>query len=452
MRVGIYSNNAQVNTTIVSMCASNGCKIKKILKYDRINFKGCDLVIIDLDNCEDGKQFLENDISNMPEVVFVGISKSLDIVDNYRGIMNVERKPFNSKEFRIYQKFVLDRLESTAVVTKEENRAYDEFGINLAETFDNSVLATEDRLETLKKVIRKKSKYDSEEIFLKKIGLDNIEYHEPQQIVPDKIDIKKSIESDAIVKYRIRKLKLMNLSNKDIDNKINEIINLNIQASVGKHKMNSEEQDILTRLRQQGRRDLQSKFQQKKQEAAHISAPIPEKEEKKVSPPPVVQEVKKKETPILQKPLLNNGPPLKKEKQLQRPIISLGDEEITEVKENTKPKTIGLSRPQLTIDDEPPKQEDTKQKIESEIANDPLIRRRMEKERMMKESMQISENKAVEENKKDEKIIKDNDGLGFGESLKDKMKARIGYEIENKTIKKQTPFEIASEKMKPPRR
>ena len=53
---------------------------------------------------------------------------------------------------------------------------------------------------------------------------------------------------------------------------------------------------------------------------------------------------------------------------------------------------------------------------------------------------------------KDEKIIKDNDGLGFGESLKDKMKARIGYEIENKTIKKQTPFEIASEKMKPPRR
>ena len=154
MKVGIYSNNAQVNAAIVSMCANNGCKIQKLLKYNRFDFKGCDMVIIDLDNCTDGKQFLEKDVPEMPEIVFLGISKELDIIDNFRGIMNVEKKPFLDKIFKHYQQFVLDRLESMNVVTKEENRIYDEFGINLAETFNDSNIATEERLNTLKKVIK----------------------------------------------------------------------------------------------------------------------------------------------------------------------------------------------------------------------------------------------------------------------------------------------------------
>lgn len=505
MKVGIYSNNAQVNTALISMCANCGCKVQKILKYTPGVFKGSDLIIIDLDNCDDSKNILSDEIQSMPEIVFVGVSKDLDIIDNYRGIMNVERKPFNTNIFKRYKDFVLKRLESTIVATKEEDRIYDEFGINLADTFNNSQIDNKERLEILKKTIKEQSKYDSEEVFLKKIGLGDVEFNDRKKRPIEQIDIQKEINTDAIVKYRIRKLKLMNLSNKDVDDKINELINSNIAVSITRPKMTSGEQDILSKLRKQGQRA--SAFQERKKEMEAkktlekppIKPPekpvIQEKPKEVVEPsivekPPVEAENKPKKT-TLQRPMLSNtdGPPLKQNIGLKKPMVAISfDEETKEEKvvknmEEDVPKTpvipkeppkkiSGFARPQLLLNNDEDNKEDkttsvpevnTAKKIEQEVADDPLLKLRERKRKQLEEDKkkeiderlsrfsQNYDNKATTSNNKRDVIIEDNDENGFGSSLVDKMQARIGYVNEHKSVKKETAYEIANKKSKPPR-
>lgn len=512
MKVGIYSNNAQVNTALISMCANCGCKVQKILKYSPGIFKGSDLIIIDLDNCDDSKDILSDEIQNMPEIVFVGLSKDLDIIDNYRGIMNVERKPFSSSIFKRYKDFVLKRLESTVVATKEEDRIYDEFGINLADTFNNSKISKEERLDALRKTIKEQSNYDSEEVFLKKIGLDNIEFNDKKKRPLEQIDIKKEISTDAIVKYRIRKLKMMNLSNKDVDDKINELINVNINVSINRPKMTSGEQDILSKLRKQGQRANAFQERKREMEAKKASEKIPEKplekppekpvEEEKpkqvVEPPvvekPAVEPENKPKKPVLQKPMLSNtdGPPLKQNIGLKKPMVSIGlddNEDIPDVKSQqerleksvgipkipSEPprKPSGFARPQLLLNNEEPKENEskekivdkveTKKKIEQEVAEDPLLKLREKKRKQLEEDKkkEIDEklsrfshnydNKTTTSNNKRDVIIEDNEENGFGTSLVDRMQAQIGYTREHKTTKRETAYDIANKKSKPPR-
>lgn len=494
MKVGIYSNNAQVNTTLVSMCASCGCKVQKILKYDKSQFKGSDMIIIDLDNCEDSNHFLEEDIQSMPEIVFIGISKDLDIIDNYRAIMNVERKPFQTKIFKHYKDLVLKRLETTIVITKEEDRTYDEFGLNLAATFSNSNIAIEDRLSVLKNAIQEKSNYDSEEVFLKKIGLGDIEYQEVKKIPLEPLDIREEINKDAIVKYRIRKLKMMNLSNKDIDNKINEFINANINVSLNRPKISSNEQDILTRLRKQGQRN--NRFKEKKQELenqklaetkaseVHIETPPPKNINVSVEPEKVettldISEPPKK--PILEKPILNNDNGSLKKPTFKKPIISIDNgvksEEIKPDTESDKseleiettevispvsepPKKPMFARPQLSIDNNKTIDTSTEVKKEPirEEAVDPLIKFRREKEERRKQLEERKESSIVNKDDKtntlninEDKIIKDNSEDAFGVSLVDKMQEQLGYINTHKKPKRESAYDIANKKSKPPR-
>ena len=485
MKVGIYSNNAQVNTALVSMCASCGCKVQKILKYNKEQFKGSDMILIDLDNCEDSKDVLDEDIQSMPEIVFIGISKDLDLLDNYRGVMNVERKPFSNKVFKHYKDLVLKRLEATIVITKEENRIYDEFGINLGATFSNSNIAIEDRLSVLKNTIKEKSNYDSEEVFLKKIGLDNIEYREAKKVSLERIDIQKEINTDAIVKYRIRKLKMMNLSNKDIDNRINDFINSNINVSITRPKMSSGEQDILSKLRKQGQRG--KSFQERKRELEQekkvsvenmpqpeapkkVEAPInkepPKKAESQVEVPK--NEPKK---PVLNKPILSNdGPPLKKPETIKKPMVSIGIEDVKEEPIEVKkpaptepPKKPAFVRPQLLLDNDIP--EKSKEEVKPEVVaqkpkeeDDALAKFREEREARKKKleerKAQLSsneDNKTNTLNINEDKIIKDNNENAFGTSLVDRMQEQIGYINTHKKPRKETAFDIANKKSKPPR-
>jgi len=485
LKVGIYSNNAQVNTALVSMCASCGCKVQKILTYNKEQFKGSDMVLIDLDNCNDGKDVLENDVQTMPEIVFIGISKDLDLLDTYRGIMNVERKPFSNKVFKHYKDLVLKRLETTIVITKEENRIYDEFGINLGATFSNSNIAIEERLSVLKSTIKDKSNYDSEAVFLKKIGLDQVEYREGKKIPLEILDIEKEIHKDAIVRYRIRKLKMMNLSNKDVDDKINEIINANINVSINRPKISSGEQDILSKLRRRGERGRS--FQERKKELERNRETkineIPGNEKQIIAEPPAkkpepvndkIVETPKEETkkPVLNKPILSNdGPPLKKPDAIKRPMVSLGAKDTKEEKTEQKPsvseppKRPTFAKPQLLLDNDiKTDEQETKQpeksvsKQTSQADDDALAKFRADKEsgrrKLEERKAQLSSNqhnKTNTMNISEDRIIKDNSENAFGESLVDRMHEQIGYINTHKKPRRETAHDIANKKSKPPR-
>ena len=495
MKVCIYSNNAQVNTALVSMCASCGCKVQKLLKYDKDLLKGSDMVLIDLDNCSDSKDILEDDIQDMTEIVFIGISKDLDILDNYRGIMNVERKPFSNKVFKHYKDLVFKRLESTIVITKEENRIYDEFGINLGATFSNSNIAIEDRLSVLKKAIQEKSNYDNEEVFLKKIGLGDIEYREKKKIPLPVIDIQKEINTDPIIKYRIRKLKMMNLSNKDIDSKINDFINSNINTSITRPKMSNNEKDILSKLREQGQKS--QRFRDKKNQAeqtkiaAQSELPIIEKPEVIKEPPMkkiTTEEPVKKAEPVETNKTVEipREPPTKKDNPFKKPIVTLGgefkndkvdetsekedktafSEEKKEIK-NPPTKKPAFLKPQLLIGDDDNENVDTPKEPPRKIDKEPVVpiseddslakfredreKRKKQIEERRAKMMSNTDSKTNTENIKTESIIKDNNEDLFGTSLVDRMQEQIGYYNRHQKPKKETAFEIASKKSKPPR-
>lgn len=497
MKVGVYSNNSSVNTSIISMCASNGFKFQKILRYKSESFKGSDLVIIDLDNCADGVDSIKTDIPSMPEIVFVGISKNPDVLDNYRDIMNVERKPFNSSLFGQYQKLIMKRLESEIVVNKEEFRVYDEFGKNLAEAFSKSNIATEERLRVLKKTVKSKSNYKPEKEYLEDIGLSGLEV-EGKQITQIKVlDIESEIQNDALVKYRIRKLKLMNLSNKMVDDKINEIINYNTVVSMGTGtpKMKEGERDILSKLRARGQQ-YDSEFQRKKREAEEEerrrqeearraeeeSRPDfrPEKNIKSKTNDPNARVISgetpdnvvrdtgrnplnqlKKEGSPMGAPLLRNGPLPKTMGAFKKPILNLSDDEEEPEGQIGPPMQggFGLGRPTLGIDthEEVPESsvEDSKP-----VAEDPLLKFRENKRRKLgiqdggtgQIPLGTSLDKAHIKNNNGRRGIQDNMRANFGEqSLMDQMKGKIQYSNEHKKPKKESAFDIANKKSKPPR-
>ena len=95
MKIGVYSNNVQVNTMLVSMVAQNGCKFTKMFRYSKSQLKGNDMVIIDLDNCSDGMPTLEEDIATMPEILFVGMTMKVNSLRILAGLNWIMQKSFS---------------------------------------------------------------------------------------------------------------------------------------------------------------------------------------------------------------------------------------------------------------------------------------------------------------------------------------------------------------------
>lgn len=499
MKVGIYSNNLEVNKTLVTMCANQGYKFKKILRYDSLSFKTMDMVIIDLDNSQDSKGLLEQDIPSMPEVVFVGISSNDEKLDRLRAIMNVERKPFTNKLLKHYGEFVKSRLESQVTITKDNDRIYDEFGLNLAEAFETADIGTNERLNVLRTAVSSQTKYEKQDDFLNKISLGDIEYREPKKLKFQTFDLATEIKNDAIVKYRIRKLKLMNISNKDIDDKINELINKNITISTNRPKLSSGEKDILNKLRNNGA-NAGSSFKERKkalEQQKQLEPPVVKAPEKIIEKPKE-EEIPIIAPPILNKPLISNGPPIKPE--FQRPMMGLKEEKEVPKLEMEKPKVIPPGPPLKTDKKEVPKVETPKtpqpvreegppvkkEKPVQETANKPEVRRptpqhqeddalakfrekkRIEAERRAEEAARAAlaatqkmttgkssnrVNKTIITNIDDETDIEDNsDIIAGGSSLVDTMKDRVGYLSVHAKPKTESVFEIANKKSKPPRR
>lgn len=456
------------------------------------------MVIIDLDNCSDGMPTLEEDIATMPEILFIGISRNDDLLDKMRGVLNAERKPFKTETFILYKNEVLKRLESEHVINKEDNRLYDDLGINLVNDFSNANMPIEKRLDILKsKIDSSENKLEKEKDFLKNTGLDKVILEKATVIETKVVNVTEVIKDDAILKYRIRKLMSMNLSKRDIDDKIAEIMNYNQTISTSKPKMSNSEKDILEKLRSGFYAPKKRSFQERKAEKESINkresnkevVEEPKQEESKQQIPIKTEETNKPlHTPPLKKPIIRQDPPMKEDKPVieedkntnnphifKRPSFKIGsnnDIEDNNVKKE-QPPSIPLKKPAISLNSNndmkhPPMkkpminiEEESKPALKKpivgietkdmDIQDDPLTKLREQRRKSSIQNNSKTENKTIISNKNDEKEVKDNSGIFERKSLVESMKEKIKFGTKSQYSIEEELRRKIDKKSKPPR-
>ena len=247
MKVAICTTNESIMLNLVSMVAKNGCKFTKVKKYSLENVKSHDICIFDFDNLKDYLDTIKKDAQQMGEMLLIGISRSDDILDMFRPLMNVEKKPFLLNTFSEYKASIKELAQSEYVINKDTERIYDSLGIKISDLLDEEMLSNEEKLSLLKeKISKSKTKIVPESEFIENIGISNIPIPEPK-VVESVIKINNIFEDNALLMYRTSKLKKLNLSPIEIEEKLRILTEK--QAAQNSKPNNSSSEDLLNRLK-----------------------------------------------------------------------------------------------------------------------------------------------------------------------------------------------------------
>lgn len=334
MKVAIVTSNESVMINVVSMAAKNGCKFTKVKRYSLDMIKGHDYCIFDLDNLKESWDTIKQDIQNMSEMVVLGITRSDDIADMFRPIISVEKKPFLVNTFIEYKKQVRGKVESDYVINKDADRIYDALGVKVTDLLDEQVLTDADRLQLLAdKIENSKTPIEKEDEFLKKIGVDEIAVPEPVIMAPNMVEKVNIFEDNALLMYRTRKLRTLNLSVAEIEERLRLLSERShVKAQTKTSAISS---DIASKLKS-------GYFSRKKNvpvataEIQHVQeSKPPELKQPEVKPEPIpsVEEVKKNVKPTEEikeaKPVLQEEKVIKEPER--KPIKPVKQEEVKPV-------------------------------------------------------------------------------------------------------------------------
>lgn len=225
MKVAICTTNQSIMINLVSMVAKDGCKFTKVQNYSMNSIKSNDICILDLDNLKDYYNKIKEDLPLMQEILFIGISRNSDVLDIFRPLINVEQKPFSKDTFNHYKDMIKETTKSDLIINKDSDRIYNNLGVSLNSLLDEDILTKTDKEQLLYKKIEKAKTYiKSEEEFITDIGLSTVKMPEFEEITSFVID-ETFFEDIALNMYRKSKLRKMNLTISEINNKIDLLNN-----------------------------------------------------------------------------------------------------------------------------------------------------------------------------------------------------------------------------------
>lgn len=281
--------------TLVSMVAKNGCKFSKIKSYSFSEIKGHDICIFDLDNLGPHINEIKADVPKMSEIVMIGISRSDDMLDMFRPLINVEKKPFFLDVFLQYKSQVMEEVGGDYIVNKDAERVYDSLGVKISDLLNEQTLSNEELLDKLKeKIDSSPAKIEPESEFLNRIGLSDIPIPEPEKTEVQPPAIFNPFEDNALLMYRTRKLRSMNLTPMQIELKLKELTSREFSPE----KTSPQTSELLAKLKS-------GYFStKKKQQKASPPVPPPPKQ-KEITPPKEIihkPEVEKPTIPITEVP------------------------------------------------------------------------------------------------------------------------------------------------------
>lgn len=253
MLVSICTTKETVMTTLVSMVANYGCKFTKLRTFNYEDIKCSDICILDLDNLKEFHDNIKKDINVLNEIIIIGISSSDEILNEFKDYFNIEKKPFNSKTFISYKEKIKEEYNSEFTINKDSDLIYNKLGIKKSDLLNADNLSSETLIDTLRHKINKQESILSEDDYFKSLDIGEISIPDTkakrkQKIVDNNIV---KYEDKALEKYRLYKLKSLNLSPFEIEQQLNilKVARDEKKANERKNKNEQHRNNLLEKLK-----------------------------------------------------------------------------------------------------------------------------------------------------------------------------------------------------------
>jgi hypothetical protein len=95
INVGILSSKENVAFNMASVVCKVGAHCERIDSYSFQKVKTFNIVVIDLDNLTKGEDdIIKQTAAGFGDIIVAGFSRSQDVMDEFRPVMNVQLKPF----------------------------------------------------------------------------------------------------------------------------------------------------------------------------------------------------------------------------------------------------------------------------------------------------------------------------------------------------------------------
>ena len=133
INVGIVSNNDKVAFNMASVVCKVGAHCDRVKEYSFEKIKTFDIVIFDLDNIGDLSDQIKKNSSGFEDIVVAGFSRSQEIMDDFRPIMDVKTKPFRNEHILAFIENLKHVVKNDNIVNTEENPIYTKTGNAVAE-------------------------------------------------------------------------------------------------------------------------------------------------------------------------------------------------------------------------------------------------------------------------------------------------------------------------------
>ena len=248
INVGIVSNNDKVAFNMASVVCKVGAHCDRVKEYSFEKIKTFDIVIFDLDNIGDLSDQIKKNSSGFEDIVVAGFSRSQEIMDDFRPIMDVKTKPFRNEHILAFIENLKHVVKNDNIVNTEENPVYTKTGNAVAEQdpLNTDVFSNAELSSRLVKIINDKYKGPSEKEFLKQIHLDDVVVQPKETVVTvgevrRVIDLTEQFIDDALIMYRAQKLRKLKLAPDEIKNRVKALMMFDASHGATKDKINSSE-------------------------------------------------------------------------------------------------------------------------------------------------------------------------------------------------------------------
>ena len=233
INVGIISEKENVAFHMASVVCKAGAHAERFDVYEFENIKKFNIVVIDLDNTTASYQDIKSSANGIKDIVVAGFSRSNEIMDEFRPIMQVFIKPFKSDHFTNLIADLKQITKTDKVINNEETPIYQPTGKSIAkqDEINVEVFSDEELSQRLARIINEKYKGPSEQEFLKQLKLDNIPVTPKPEPTPVDIvtvlrvvDFSQQFVEDALTKYRAQKLRAQHLSDDEVSQKVKSLL------------------------------------------------------------------------------------------------------------------------------------------------------------------------------------------------------------------------------------
>lgn len=244
--VAIVSTNPNVANAIGAVILRSKAKYKHFKRYVYDDIKQCNIVLFDLDNISEFEDQIKQDSAGFSDIVAFGCARSESVLDDYRAVLQVDKKPFLDDHLKKLIKQLNDLRHTTKVVNADSDPTCSSLGISAEDLLSMDLLSDANRLQQLYEMVGTKYKGMGEKDFLDHIGASKISVSTREAEIPireakPRIDYKTQYFGDALMLYRAQKMKKLRFTIEEIEMRMSALIKTDLKMNESKDLFNAEE-------------------------------------------------------------------------------------------------------------------------------------------------------------------------------------------------------------------